>query len=698
VETRTETLTSLYQDGLFDIPSYQRSYSWEKPQLEDFIDDLQYLPEESTHFFGNVILDKRNEPYTTDRGRRFDVYDVVDGQQRLTTALTLLHVATKFHDIVEATVSEDNLIFPIDERPRLMPQDQDQEFFRDSLFGESNLEAETPSQERLQDAYRFFESGFEDKQSEDAVKKISERLRYDFKINVVEIDGNSEAASIFESINDRGRSLSSLDKTKSFLMYMDDRSSNQGAKEEKVNQRFGSIYRELFVLSNGHERVSDFDEDSVQRFHWGMYDGYDSDEYFNSLDTLKDRLRELYREGEYEAVQNEIEEYTKNLREAAEAFAALFHPSQQPPQVEVALERLLALGRLANVLPVLMAAQIRYGDDPEKMAKIVNACETLVFRMYAIYRRRSDTGRGKLVQLAHRIQSETSFVFEDAIGRLNSIIQYYTNDDRFERKLRDPEFDTTRSRDIRYLLYHYGQNLDIDMQENVQRDLQQILSNNFEVEHILVRGLDESDVPDSLRDDFEEHVHRLGNLTIASGYWNRSYGNLPFEEKKTAHGGREKEYKSSALRVQQVFADYDEFGEAELEEREQEIIEFAIENWAAEPVTSQPESEELEYETLPDNFVDVLTERQEALLRILLDEDDWILNEDIRQRMEDEYGLATKGGTSMAGIVGGLTNRYSEEFTWAPSGLLDWRLADNQNEYRLNPDGRFRKDLQERLT
>ena len=52
MQTRTETLASLYQDGFFDIPSYQRSYSWEEAQLADLIDDLRYLPEESNHFFG----------------------------------------------------------------------------------------------------------------------------------------------------------------------------------------------------------------------------------------------------------------------------------------------------------------------------------------------------------------------------------------------------------------------------------------------------------------------------------------------------------------------------------------------------------------------------------------------------------------------------------------------------------------------
>lgn len=487
METRTETLASLFQDGLFDIPAYQRSYSWGEPQLEDLIDDLRYLPEKSNHFFGNIILEKKDKQYETDRGRRFDIYDVVDGQQRLTTALILLHVATQFDKVVDETISEDNLIYPVEERPRLMPQDQDEEFFRDSLFGNSSLERDTPSQERLESAYEFFESEFKELPAGVTVRDITERLRYDCTINVVEIDGDSEAASIFESINDRGKPLSSLDKTKSFLMYMDDRSSNRGVLETKIKQRFGGIYRELFILSNGHERVNDFDEDSVQRFHCGIYDGYDSDEYYDSLNTLKGRLREKYRNGESNAVQDEIDEYTQNLREATSAFAALFCPPQRPDSVGSALKRLLALGRIANVLPVLMVSQMEWGDDdPEKMARIVRRCETLVFRVYATDGRRSNTGLSKLVSLAHSIQSDDSYRYEDVIERLDSITRIYADDDRFERNLRDPEFyNTMSSRDIRYLLHHYGQSLDIDMQEHVQRDLQRILSNDFEVEHIL---------------------------------------------------------------------------------------------------------------------------------------------------------------------------------------------------------------------
>lgn len=581
MQTKTDDVSSLFLDGLFTIPDYQRGYSWEEPQLEDLLDDLLYLPDGKDHFFGNVILEKHSEQYQTDKGRRFDVFDVVDGQQRLTTTMLFLYAAAQTNGIVSETLSEDSLLFPVDERPRLLPQDQDREFFRDCLFGDSVLDPETPSQERLVNAFEFYKQTLNELDSSGTVQKLSERLRYDCILNIAELDDNSEAASIFESLNDRGRDLSSLDKTKSFLMYMDDRSSNYGALKNQINDRFGSIYRELFVLSNGHSRVNDFDEDAFQRFHWGLYDGYTSDEYYNSLDTLRDRLRESFRNGDYGSVQTEIDTYTKGLREAASAFSALFNPSKRPPNVKESLIRLLELGRIANVLPVLIAAQLRYGDDePEEMDKIVNSCETLVFRVYAIDRRRADTGRSKLVSLAHNIQTDKFTSVEDIISRLESITRRYADNDRFRRNLRDPEFyDSITSRDIRYLLHCYGQNLESIVGEDVQNDLAQILSKSFEVEHILAKRLDKANIPDNLIIEFDEYVDRLGNLTIANEYWNKRYSNLPFEKKQQAESQREVAYETSTLRVQRVLADLDGFGKSEIEQRENEIIDFALERW-----------------------------------------------------------------------------------------------------------------------
>ncbi len=586
MQTRTEHVESLLTDGVFDIPEYQRSYSWEELQLGELLDDMRYLPRDRTHFFGNIVLDKKEEPYETATGRRLNVYQVVDGQQRLTTAMIFLHVASELDSIVATSVEESNALRVPGERPRLLPQDQDQEFFRDHILGNSSLSADTPSQQRLNHAREFFQERLPEIQDEVDISTLANRLLYDFQINVVEVDDDSEAASIFESINDRGKPLSSLEKTKSFLMYMDDRASAERSLRTEINDRFGGIYRELFVLEDGHDRVDEFDEDSLQQFHWGLYDGYDSDEYFNSLDTLKSRLYETYRSGEYERVESIIDDYTTSLRESSIAFADLFRPfSWSSDRVEKRLNRLLLLGRVANILPILMASHLKYGDEADQIAEVIEKCETFVFRVYAIDGRRSDTGRGQLVRLAHDIYSDPNHEFEDTLRRIEEITRRYTDDDRFERELQDPDFyDTVSSQDIRYLLYHYGQELEAEDEEFVRRDLKQILSSEFQVEHILAQQLDEEHIPADLQGEFEDHVHRLGNLTIAGRYWNSTYGDLPFEKKKRLpadeESSREKAYENSMLKVQRVLSDNDQFDREIIENREKEIVAFSLEEWS----------------------------------------------------------------------------------------------------------------------
>lgn len=666
METRTVHLDSLLTDGLFDIPSYQRSYSWTDPQLTDLFEDLLYLPEEKSHFFGNIILRKQDTQFETDRRRRFDKYDVVDGQQRLTSAIIFLYVASKFDDTVAATLDEDNLLFPVDERPRLLPQDQDTEYFRDGLLGSSSIDPETLSQTRLKAAADFFTERFEALDDQDAVLDLAETLRYDCRINVVEIDDGSEAASIFESLNDRGRPLSTLDKTKSFLMCMDDRSSNEGALETKIKQRFGSIYRDLFIFNTGHDRVNDFNEDSFLRFHWGIYDGYNSNEYFNGFETLKDRLREQYRAGELDAVQSEIDAYVQDLREAATAFAAILQPDV-PDSVEPSLTRLLELGRLANVLPVLMASYLKFaGDDPDGFADVVDACETLVFRMYAIDSRRSDTGRGRLVRLAHNVHTTQSIDPETVVERLDPITERYTDDDRFERRLRDPDFyQSTSSRDTKYLLYRYGQQVESVAGEEVLTSPGHILSTEFQVEHILARKLPADAIPESLVGEFDEHVHRLGNLTLASRYWNSSYGNLPFAEKKHASGGREKEYGFSSLRVQRELAAFDTFGKPAIDQRTDTLVAFALDHWSINPPSPEPDKSAVPDEFtgwFPSDFFDRLTSKQEAMFRAMYAAEEPLLTDDLIDRMEDEYDETVGGSSGLSGILAGLTSKHSKEF------------------------------------
>lgn len=597
METRSQNMESLLTDGVFDIPDYQRRYSWEIQQLDELLNDIRYLPDDRTHFFGNIILAKQDISYETASGRQLSTFHIVDGQQRLTTTLIFLDATREVDEGVATLIKESNAIAVPNDRPRLLPQDEDREFFRDGVLGNTSLTPETPSQHRLRTARDYLEERLREMDGEPPVMELAQTLLYQFEINVVEVDDDAEAASIFESINDRGKPLSSLEKSKSFLMYMDDRSAVEQSLRMKINDRFGGIYRDLFVLEDGHDRVDSFDEDMFQQFHWGFYDGYDSDEYFNPLDTLKERLYEAYRQGNHEYVSSTIDEYTESLREAAAAFEKIFRPETwDSDRVSKYLIRLFALRRVANVLPVLMVSTLQYEDDPDRLATILKKCETLVLRVYAIDGRRSNTGRSKLVDLAHAMYDDPNHSYGDTIRRLEMITRDYADDSRFERNLRDPEFyKSVSSQDIRYLLFHYGKQLEADVDEIVHKDLEQILSTDFSVEHILAQSLSDEHIPNEIVDEYDEHVHRLGNLTIAKKEWNSRYGDLPFEKKRTNENDeRGQAYENSGLTVQRVLKNIENFDRQAIDTREEEIVQFALEEWS---VTSK-ELEESEIQTV----------------------------------------------------------------------------------------------------
>ena len=67
----------------FSIPrSYQRGYRWRPEEVELLIDDISGYADEKEYFLNVLILQKNNEDETS--------YDIVDGQQRLTTLSILV--------------------------------------------------------------------------------------------------------------------------------------------------------------------------------------------------------------------------------------------------------------------------------------------------------------------------------------------------------------------------------------------------------------------------------------------------------------------------------------------------------------------------------------------------------------------------------------------------------------------------------
>lgn len=86
------TIGMLFEKNfLFEVPKYQRYYSWEDEQVDDFIKDVKgiYLHDTSEntieHFFGGIVAVEKRIPGSNRQQR-----ELIDGQQRITTTLLLI--------------------------------------------------------------------------------------------------------------------------------------------------------------------------------------------------------------------------------------------------------------------------------------------------------------------------------------------------------------------------------------------------------------------------------------------------------------------------------------------------------------------------------------------------------------------------------------------------------------------------------
>jgi hypothetical protein len=100
---------------------------------------------------------------------------------------------------------------------------------------------------------------------------------------------------------------------------------------------------------------------------------------------------------------------------------------------------------------------------------------------------------------------------------------------------------------------------------------------------------------------------------------------------------------------------------------------------------------------LPDNFFNKLSQKQEVMLEILVQADgDWMRGVDIREKMREEYDMDVgQGGRATAGVIAGLTRKYSEEMR---REIIPGRWSDETQqhaEFRIGD--KYKQEIKEEL-
>lgn len=256
MQTELLSLSKAFNEFLYRIPDYQRGYSWGPKQLKDFWNDLDQLEEKRNHYTGVLTLEtvpldvarKWEDDRWIIEAKHFKPYFIVDGQQRLTTAIILIQV------ILELTEEGRTLNYDSKDevKKRYIFQSKDGGISRSYIFG---YERDNPSYEylkteifleqsenhatseetiytrNLKDAKDFFKekiANYTHEQRENLYTKVTQHLLF----NVFTIAEDIDVFVTFETMNNRGKPLSHLELLKNRLIYISTKFPSEPVADE----------------------------------------------------------------------------------------------------------------------------------------------------------------------------------------------------------------------------------------------------------------------------------------------------------------------------------------------------------------------------------------------------------------------------------------------------------------------------------
>ncbi|STQ86299.1 DUF262 domain-containing protein [Helicobacter muridarum] len=301
----------------YTIPVYQRAYSWDEKQWNDFLEDLLEATKGDNHyFFGNVLLEKTDENKTNG-------IDIIDGQQRITTIIIFARALInaleqkaknqrldeeKSNEEFLRYIKEDFLIYR--SKPKLQAVEYDRDYFKDVIIQNDNNKhnPQTPSQERIKKAKEFFTKELEKRGSQEilALFKALENA----EILSVPFTNKKDSVLMFELQNNRGKDLTNLEKLKSYLAYQIYTYCDKETAETKLRE-ITDIFKEIYRLINAIKN----NEDSILNWFNISKFGFEYRENDNEKNYKKEYKRATETKSNEEKIAW-IENYVKELKNA----------------------------------------------------------------------------------------------------------------------------------------------------------------------------------------------------------------------------------------------------------------------------------------------------------------------------------------------------------------------------------------------
>ena len=534
------------------VPKYQREYTWKHDEWKDLYDDL--MENDFGYFIGSIIcVDNGDDAYAV------HPLELIDGQQRLTTLCLLMAAIYNKMSTFKDELDEDDLdeytslrksIINKESPNGLMLEPQIQNYNQADFYyimgqnGFINWDKKEKKYafRKIAKCYKYFLQRIENdlEESDNQIDRLLEIKKKVFKAIIVKIEVNSHAAAytLFESLNNRGTPLTSVDLMKNMIL----------ARSERAGLSYDDCFNEWQKLL---DNLGD-DYKTQERFFRHYYNAFKNElnEPFKSDDSRKkDPLGTVATRSNllriYEAlITRDLAKFMEDIVKCSYIYAQLLYEEKMPTHIK---KQIVTLNHIEGV-PSYQLLLFLLRKREELQLKDVDF-KKIVLLLTKFFVRRNTTDVPGTRDLNRIFMSIISEIEEKELkGALiyplieESLIKNAASDELFEARLKGDLYDENVGV-ARFVLCalaekYMTQEKWVDLWErNIYSDNSKTYK--WTIEHIFPEG---KNIPETwvdmiangdreLANEYlDKYVHKIGNLTI-TGY-NSTLGNMSFEEKR----------------------------------------------------------------------------------------------------------------------------------------------------------------------
>jgi hypothetical protein len=516
IESQDQTIEALLKGTVFEIPSFQRPYSWELDHINKFWDDiLENISD--TYFIGSMVV------YKGDRSKVF----VVDGQQRLTTIAILLCALREGFKNNNATDLAEGIQSYIQQKDRdsrtvyVLKTETSYPYLQEEVLKDSPASISS----KLGDEERAIERALSEfkKKIEVGTNQIRENLErtpeenrieilrwlteirdtvLDLNVIVVTLDNESDAYTIFETLNTRGKDLALTDLLRNHFKKMID----EGTEVDHVTLKWRRVIETI------RDAPSSLDPDEFVVHSWQSR--YDFVTKAKAFAKARERI-----------VETNADEHLNRFISDAEHWRSIFDPDFKWTRAEKEVEKSLRALRIFKVkqsTPGILSLIRAYRDGIIRYRNLRDAIEMIEkfhFTFNAVTSSRSSGGiSGMFASIGKQM-----FNCRDADAAAQVLRELK---EKLRERTPDPaEFDAN----FRQIIFTRGQSTQKDLVRYILMKVQTEDgsptvgdSNELTIEHLLPQASDrETSV-----------VGQIGNLILVDKDTNDRLANKDFPEKK----------------------------------------------------------------------------------------------------------------------------------------------------------------------